>query len=34
VRRGVRQLIKYGAHSIKPNLSREEITGMGAEETP
>ena len=34
VRRTVRQLIKYGVDSIKLNLSGEEITGMGAEETP
>src|SRR6202050_1587204 len=34
VRRAVRTLIKYGVDSIKPNLSGEEITGMGAEETP
>jgi imidazolonepropionase-like amidohydrolase len=34
VRRTVRTLIKYGVDSIKLNLSGEEITGMGAEETP
>ena len=34
VRRVVRTLIKYGVDSIKLNLSGEEITGMGAEETP
>ncbi len=34
IRRTVRQLIKYGVDSIKLNLSGEEITGMGAEETP
>ena len=34
VRRMVRTLIKYGVDSIKLNLSGEEITGMGAEETP
>ena len=34
VRRSVRQLIKYGVDFIKLNLSGEEITGMGAQETP
>ncbi|MBW3097546.1 metal-dependent hydrolase family protein [Pseudohoeflea coraliihabitans] len=34
IRRVVRTLIKYGVDSIKLNLSGEEITGMGAEETP
>lgn len=34
IRRTVRTLIKYGVDSIKLNLSGEEITGMGAEETP
>jgi imidazolonepropionase-like amidohydrolase len=34
VRRTVRTLIKYGVDTIKLNLSGEEITGMGAEETP
>ena len=34
IRRTVRQLIKYGVDSIKLNLSGEEITGLGAEETP
>ena len=34
VRRVVRTLIKYGVDAIKLNLSGEEITGMGAEETP
>lgn len=34
VRRVVRTLIKYGVDTIKLNLSGEEITGMGAEETP
>lgn len=34
VRRVVRTLIKHGVDSIKLNLSGEEITGMGAEETP
>jgi len=34
IRRTVRKLIKYGVDSIKLNLSGEEITGMGAEETP
>lgn len=34
IRRTVRQLIKYGVDTIKLNLSGEEITGMGAEETP
>src|SRR3984957_19546319 len=34
VRRTVRMLIKYGVDTIKLNLSGEEITGMGAEETP
>ena len=34
IRRTVRTLIKYGVDTIKLNLSGEEITGMGAEETP
>jgi imidazolonepropionase-like amidohydrolase len=34
MRRVVRTLIKYGVDTIKLNLSGEEITGMGAEETP
>lgn len=34
VRAVVRTLIKYGVDTIKLNLSGEEITGMGAEETP
>jgi imidazolonepropionase-like amidohydrolase len=34
VRRTVRTLIKYGVDTIKLNLSGEEITGLGAEETP
>lgn len=34
VRRKVRELIKWGVDTIKLNLSGEEITGMGAEETP
>ena len=34
IRRVVRTLIKYGVDTIKLNLSGEEITGMGAEETP
>jgi imidazolonepropionase-like amidohydrolase len=34
VRATVRLLIKYGVDTIKLNLSGEEITGMGAEETP
>src|SRR6516165_5408410 len=34
IRRTVRMLIKYGVDTIKLNLSGEEITGMGAEETP
>ena len=34
IRRMVRILIKYGVDTIKLNLSGEEITGMGAEETP
>ena len=33
IRRTVRTLIKYGVDTIKLNLSGEEITGMGAEET-
>ena len=34
IRRTVRELIKVGVDTIKLNLSGEEITGMGAEETP
>ncbi len=34
IRRTVRELIKIGVDTIKLNLSGEEITGMGAEETP
>ena len=34
IRRVVRTLIKYGVDAIKLNLSGEEISGMGAEETP
>lgn len=34
IRRTVRELIKHGVDTIKLNLSGEEITGMGAEETP
>jgi len=34
VRRKVRELIKWGVDTIKLNLSGEEITGIGAEETP
>ncbi len=34
MRRTVRQLIKYGVDSIKLNISGEDITGVGAEETP
>lgn len=33
IRRTVRELIKWGVDTIKLNLSGEEITGMGAEET-